>query len=120
MDNMYEPPGGDPTKESRLPEQFDEPRRRHLLTGRPGWWRPWRWPVSGIVAGISLANPSPAASTSAAPGRTGGGHQAAALNTALNSGFTPAPCADVIVGRRGTAGASAAGAAATAHRARRR
>ncbi len=118
MDNMYEPPGGDPTKESRLPEQFDEPRRRHPLSWAAGLVAAVALAAGGIVAGISLAGPSsPAASTSAAPGSTGGpGTQAAALNTALNSAGHPGTLAlTSSSAAAGAAGASAAGAATTAH-----
>ena len=118
MDNMYEPPGGDPTKESRPTEQFDVPRRRHPLSWTAGLVAAVALAAGGIVAGISLAGPSsPAASTSAAPGSTGGpGTQAAALNTALNSAGHPGTLAlTSSSAAAGAAGASAAGAATTAH-----
>ena len=147
MDNMYEPPGGDPTEESRPTEQFwpmshgrRQPRPgtgsrpgRPAAPGRPRQpGRPRRHPLGwtaglvaavalaagGIVAGISLAgHSSPAASTSAAAGSTGGpGTQAAALNTALNSADHPGTLAlTSSSAAAGVAGASAAGAATTAH-----
>jgi hypothetical protein len=117
MDNMYEPPGGDPTQESRPYEQFDEPRRRHPLSWTVGLVAAVALAAGGIVAGISLAGPSsPAASTSAAAGSTGApGTQAAALNTALNSAGNPGILAVASSpAAAGVAGASAAGAATTA------
>ena len=109
MDNMYEPPGGDPQQESRPTEQFrpmthgpdashrpghqqpgyqdpryQEPRRRPPLSWTVGLVAAAALAAGGIVAGISLAgHSSPAASTSVTAG--GPGTQAAALNTALNS-----------------------------------
>ena len=141
MDNMYEPPGGDPKEESRPTEQFwpishgpdashrpgyqqpgyqdlrsQQPRRRHPLSWTAGLVAAVALAAGGIVAGISLAgHSSPAASTSAAsPG--GPGTQAAALNTALNSADTPGTLALTSSSSAvGVAGASAAGAATTAH-----
>ena len=118
MDNMYEPPGGDPTQESRPYEQFDEPRRRHPLSWTVGLVAAAALAAGGIVAGISLAgHSSPAASTSAAAGSAGGpSTQAAALNTALNSAGTPGTLAlTSSSSAAGVAGASTAGAATTAH-----
>jgi hypothetical protein len=133
MDNMYEPPGGDPTKESRPTEQFpryqdprsgrprggpgDGPRRRHPLSWTAGLVAAVALAAGGIVAGISLAgHSSPAASTSAATGTGAPGTQAAALNTALNSAGNPGSLAlTSSSAAAGVAGASAAGAATTAH-----
>jgi hypothetical protein len=118
MDNMYEPPGGDPTQESRPDEQFDEPRRRPPLSWTVGLVAAVALAAGGIVAGISLAgHASPAAGTSVAAGRSGGpSTQAAALNTALNSADNPGTLALTSSSAAGgVAGASASGAAAAAH-----
>ena len=141
MDNMCEPPGGDPKEESRPTEQFwpvshgpdashrpgyqqpgyhdlrsQQPRRRHPLSWTAGLVAAVALAAGGIVAGISLAgHSSPAASTSAAS-PSGPGTQAAALNTALNSADTPGTLALTSSSSAvGVAGASAAGAATTAH-----
>lgn len=140
MDNMYEPPGGDPKEESRPTEQFwpmshgpdashrpgyqqpgyqdlrsQQPRRRHPLSWTAGLVAAVALAAGGIVAGISLAgHSSPAASTSAASAG-GPGTRAAALNTALNSAGTPGTLALTSSSAAGVAGASAAGAATTAH-----
>ena len=139
MDNMYQPPGGDRTEDSRPTEQFwpmshgpdashrpghqqpgyrdpHDQRRRHPLSWTAGLVAAAALAAGGIVAGISLAgHPSPAASTSAAADRTGGtGTQAAALNSALNSAGYPGTLALTSSSAAG-AGASAAGAATTAH-----
>jgi hypothetical protein len=114
MDNMYEPPGGDPTQESRPDEQFDEPRRRHPLSWTLGLVAAVALAAGGIVAGISLAGHSPPAASTPST-------QAAALNTALNSAGNPGTLAltssSAAAGVAGAsaAGASAAGAATTAH-----
>jgi hypothetical protein len=117
MDNMYEPPGGNPAEESRPTEQFwpmsqgaggnhgpgDQDPRNQRPPGGPGPGarrrNPLHWTVGlvaaaalaagGIVAGVSLAGHSSSAGTSAAAGSAAGpGSQAAALNTALNSAGT--------------------------------
>jgi hypothetical protein len=127
MDNMYEPPGGDPAEESRPTYQDprsgrlgggpgDEPRRRHPLSWTVGLVAAAALAAGGIAAGISLAgHSSPAASTSAATGTGAPGTQAAALNTALNSAGNPGTLALASSSAAGVAGASAAGAAAKAH-----
>lgn len=118
MDNMYEPPGGNPTQESSPYEQFDEPRRRHRLSWTVGLVAAVALAAGGIVAGISLAgHSSAAAGTSVAAGSSGGpGTQAAALNTALNSADNPGTLAlTSSSAAAGVTGASTAGAATTAH-----
>ncbi len=141
MDNMYEPPGGDPKEESRPTEQFwpishgpdashrpghqqpgyqdlrsQQPRRRHPLSWTAGLVAAVALAAGGIVAGISLAgHSSPAASTSAASAG-GPGTQAAALNTALNSADTPGTLAlTSSSSAAGVAGPARPWAATTAH-----
>ena len=95
-----------------------QPRRRHPLSWTAGLVAAAALAAGGIVAGVSLAgHTSPAASTSAAAGRTGGpGTQAAALNTALNSADSPGALAlTSSSAAAGVTGTSAAGAAGTAH-----
>ncbi|MGO9219886.1 MAG: hypothetical protein ACLP5E_19310, partial [Streptosporangiaceae bacterium] len=110
MDNMYEPPGGNPAEESRPTEQFwplrqgaggnhgpgdqdprnPRPRRRNPLHWTVGLVAATALAAGGIAAGVSLAGHSSPAGTSAVAGSAAGpGSQAAALNTALNSAGTP-------------------------------
>jgi hypothetical protein len=138
MDNMYEPPDGDPKEQSRPTEQFwplghgprgqdgrqappDGPggpgggaRRRHPLAWTAGLVAAAALGAGGIVAGVALAgNSAPAASTSPTGTAAGPGTQGAALNTALNS--ADASSALALTSSSGTAAAGAGAAGATAH-----
>lgn len=135
MDNMYEPPGGDPTPESRPTEQFwpmsqgpganqrpgdqdyrdpgDGARRRHPLHWTAGLVAAGALAVGGIAAGVALAgHSSPAASTAGTAGT-----QAAALNSALNSAAAPGSLALTSSGgsTAATSGSTPGSSAAAAH-----
>ncbi len=139
MDNIYEPPAGNPADESRPTEQFwpmsqgaggnhgpgDQDPRNQRPQGGPGPGprrrTPLHWTVGlvaaaalaagGIVAGVSLAGHSSPAGTSAAAGSAAGpASQAAALNTALNSANAPGVLA--LTSSAGAAGAARGGVAA--------
>ena len=138
MDNMYEPPGGDPSKESRPTEQFwpmnagaggnrgpghqdrryqgqpavpgQGPRRRNPLHWTVGLVAAAALAIGGIAAGVSLAgHSSPAAGTAAGPSA-----QAATLSSALNSAGAPGTLSLTSSSGAGAA-AGSAGAAAVAH-----
>ncbi len=142
MDNIYEPPDGDPAARSRPTEQFwpvndgagyqhpgyqdprykgpqggpgQRPRRRNPLHWTVGLVAAGALAIGGIVAGVSLAgHPSPAASTAGTA--AGSSAQAAALSSALNSADTPGTLS--LTSSSGGAGLGAgagAGAAAVAH-----
>ena len=141
MDNMYEPPGGDPSKESRPTEQFwpvstgaggysgpghqdprypgqpggpdQGPRRRNPLHWTVGLVAAGALAIGGIVAGVSLAgHSSPAAGTAGTA--AGPSAQAAALSSALNSADTPGALSLTSSSGAGAA-AGSAGAAVVAH-----
>jgi hypothetical protein len=112
MDNMYEPPGGDPTEESRPTEQFwpmspgpdashgpryqppgsQDPRYQHPRPGRPhgdsGDEPPRRHPLSwtvGLVAAAALAAGGIVAGISLA------GHASPGASTSTAAGSTGGP-----------------------------
>jgi hypothetical protein len=109
MDNMYEPPGGDPKEESRPTEQFwpmtdgpdashgprpgyHDPRYQDPSAGRPHGgpgaaprrWHPLSW-TAGLVAAAALAAGGIAAGISLA------GHSSPAASTSAGAGSTGSP-----------------------------
>ena len=140
MDNMYEPPGGDPKEESRPTEQFwpmshgpdashrpgyqqpgyqdprspqpryQEPPRRHPLSWTVGLVAAAALAAGGIVAGISLAGHSSPAASTPAAAGSAGGPSTQAA--ALNAALNSADTPGTLALTSSSSAAGVAGASA--------